>query len=244
FQDKGQAFPLIILDYQMPGMDGLSFVRELQSQYSKDQRPQFLVLSSVSDDSIVKEFNALGAADVLFKPTPGDILRASLEKCASSASGQNADASCPDHTAPVSQFRVSTNEGARKRILAADDNLVNRKVLEHMIDPSQFDVIFAEDGRQAFDLYQSNDVDVVLMDVSMPVMDGIEATKAIRSFEVANTRSHVPIVAITAHAMPEDRERFIATGFDDYLPKPITKDSLSKALAKWCLNEQAKADVA
>ncbi|MEM6537871.1 MAG: response regulator [Pseudomonadota bacterium] len=244
FQDKGQAFPLIILDYQMPGMDGLSFVRELQSQYSKDQRPRFLVLSSVSDDSIVKEFNALGAADVLFKPTPGDILRASLEKCASSASAQNADAAFPDQMVPVSPIRASTNEGTRKRILAADDNLVNRKVLEHMIDPSQFDVIFAEDGRQAFDLYQSNDVDVVLMDVSMPVMDGIEATKAIRSFEIAHTRSHVPIVAITAHAMPEDRERFIATGFDDYLPKPITKDSLAKALAKWCLNEQAKANVA
>ena len=109
------------------------------------------------------------------------------------------------------------------RVLLAEDNKVNQRVAAKILESRGHFVLLADTGRQAVDLFQKEPVDIILMDLQMPEMDGIEATRAIRRMEAG---SHTPIVALTAHAMTTDRERCILAGMDDYLSKPISPDRL------------------
>jgi len=109
------------------------------------------------------------------------------------------------------------------RVLLAEDNKVNQRVAAKILESRGHSVLLADTGRQAVDLFQREAVDVVLMDLQMPEMDGIEATRAIRRMEAGG---HTPIVALTAHAMSTDRDRCISAGMDDYLSKPISPDRL------------------
>jgi PAS domain S-box-containing protein len=119
------------------------------------------------------------------------------------------------------------------RILLAEDNLVNQKVAVGMLTMAGHRVVVANNGKEAVTAFGLDPFDVVLMDVQMPEMDGLEATAAIRRIE-AGTGRHVPIIALTAHAMKGDRERFLAAGMDAYLTKPIGREALSRTLAE-CL---------
>ena len=111
------------------------------------------------------------------------------------------------------------------RILAAEDNMTNQLVFGKMIKALDIDLVFANNGQEAIDLYQSFDPDLVFMDISMPEVDGKEATRRIRDIE-ANTGKHVPIVAMTAHAMPGDEEEILSHGLDHYMTKPLRKAAI------------------
>jgi two-component system sensor histidine kinase/response regulator len=115
------------------------------------------------------------------------------------------------------------------QILLAEDNVVNRKLATALLEKRGHVVIAAENGRVALDLLEHRHVDLVLMDVQMPVMDGLEAIRAIRVKEQGNG-SHLPIIALTAHAMKGDRERCIEAGADEYMTKPIRTDELFAAI--------------
>jgi CheY-like chemotaxis protein/HPt (histidine-containing phosphotransfer) domain-containing protein len=118
---------------------------------------------------------------------------------------------------------------ARYRILLAEDNEINRRVASKMLERAGHTVVTASDGREAVAVFERGHFDLVLMDVQMPVMDGIQATAAIRSAE-KDTGRHVPIVALTARAMKGDEEHFLEVGMDGYLPKPITFESLYETI--------------
>jgi CheY-like chemotaxis protein len=124
------------------------------------------------------------------------------------------------------------------RILLAEDNLVNRKLATLLLQKLGHSVVAAPDGRQAVEVYSNQRFDLVFMDLQMPQMDGFEAMAAMREVE-KSTGNHVPIVALTAHAMKGDRERCLAAGMDDYLSKPIQQDELRHILSR-----HAKARVA
>ncbi len=117
-------------------------------------------------------------------------------------------------------------------ILIAEDNSINRKFIDVLLksDSFRFNAIFAEDGEQALKILESNEIDLVLMDIQMPVMDGIEATKKIRSNK---EYEKLPVIALTAHAMKGDKEKFIDIGCNDYLPKPLKKKDLIAMLEKY-----------
>ncbi len=115
------------------------------------------------------------------------------------------------------------------RVLLAEDNAVNRKVMLHLLERRGFEVSIAEDGRAAVDAYQSGRFDLVLMDVSMPHLDGIQATRLIRALESKTER--IPIIALTAHAMPEDVRRCLESGMDAYLPKPVNNKRLFETIS-------------
>jgi CheY-like chemotaxis protein len=117
--------------------------------------------------------------------------------------------------------------------LLAEDNTVNQRVATRMLEKSGHTVLVAENGRKALDLLDREQVDLVLMDVQMPVMDGFEATALIRQRENGTGR-RLPIIALTAHAMKGDRERCLAAGMDDYLSKPIHAPDLHRAIASLC----------
>ena len=121
--------------------------------------------------------------------------------------------------------------GERGRVLLAEDNPINQKVAVHLLGRLGYGVDLAENGAEAVEMVQRRDYDIVLMDCQMPVMDGFEATRTIRSL---NSRvARIPIVAVTANALPGEREKCLAAGMDDYVPKPVSKETLDEALARW-----------
>lgn len=117
------------------------------------------------------------------------------------------------------------------RVLAAEDNKTNRLVFSKMLKNADIDLTFAENGIEAVDLYESLKPDLVFMDISMPLMDGKEATGKIREVE-ATSGKHVPIIAMTAHAMQGDAEAILEAGLDYYLTKPLKKKDILEKLSE------------
>lgn len=138
----------------------------------------------------------------------------------------------PDLPASPSTEQTAAPSQARKmRVLAAEDNKTNRLVFSKMLKNADIDLTFAENGIEAVDLYKSLAPDVVFMDISMPRMDGKEATGKIREVET-NSGKHVPIIAMTAHAMQGDAEAILEAGLDYYLTKPLKKKDILERLSE------------
>lgn len=122
--------------------------------------------------------------------------------------------------------------GESLQILVAEDNVVNQRLLQSMLEKQRHSVVLVANGREALDQFLARGFDLILLDVQMPVVDGLEAAKAIRALE-ARSGKHIPIIALTAHAMAGDRERCLAAGMDDYLPKPIHVPDLLKMVGSY-----------
>jgi CheY-like chemotaxis protein len=138
----------------------------------------------------------------------------------------------PAPLAPMPALMAGAAPGLRGRILAAEDNAVNRKLITRLLEKAGFRVDVVDNGLQAVEAAARVAYDAVFMDCQMPEMDGFEATEAIRAAEAGTTR-HVPIIALTASVMKADRERCLAAGMDDYLSKPINPGALSEILERW-----------
>jgi CheY-like chemotaxis protein len=119
------------------------------------------------------------------------------------------------------------------RILVAEDNAVNQRLVTRMLEKMGYRVDIAADGYQAVTLAMASRYDLILMDCSMPEMDGYQATAEIRRLNAEGALRRIPIIALTANALPEDRERCLAAGMDDYLSKPIGRDDLRTMLDKY-----------
>jgi CheY-like chemotaxis protein len=117
------------------------------------------------------------------------------------------------------------------RLLLAEDNSINQQVAMHLLGKLGYTVDLAQNGAEAVHMVQQADYDIVLMDCQMPVMDGFEAARAIRNLK--SPASRIPIIAVTANALPGEREKCLAAGMDDYVPKPVSKYALDQALARW-----------
>jgi CheY-like chemotaxis protein len=119
-----------------------------------------------------------------------------------------------------------------------EDNPINQKVACAMLRRLGVRVEVADDGRKALAIFAQGGIDLVLMDVQMPVMDGYEATRSIRDLELARGWPRTPVLALTANAMAEDRDACLAAGMDDFIPKPIAKSALQAALDRWLGGQQ------
>ena len=119
------------------------------------------------------------------------------------------------------------------KVLTAEDNKTNQLVFRKMVKDLDIELQFANNGEEAVDAFQSYDPDMIFVDISLPKMDGKSATKAIRALE-AQTGGHIPIVALTAHAMNGDDNGILAAGLDHYLTKPMRKNEIHAAIAKHC----------
>jgi signal transduction histidine kinase/CheY-like chemotaxis protein len=213
----GRPYSIVLLDFQMPDMDGFDVAARIKG------RPELaattiMMLSSVGQRGDAARCKELGVAAYLTKPVRGAVLRdAILTVLAGSSSSSAAAALVTRH---------SLREGQRGlRILVAEDNPVNQLVALRMLEKRGHTVTVAGDGEQALAAIAKTEFDVVLMDVQMPGMDGLQATAAIRERERGTTK-HLPIVALTAHAMREDRQRCLDAGMDAYLTKPFNANQL------------------
>lgn len=232
---RDTPFDIAVVDYHMPGMDGEELARSIKADPSIAD-VQVVILSSVDSDHLINVFRKIGVIEVLTKPVLPSVLMAIVGRIAADADAVNQKQRADAPSAETTDVSQAPDQGAlarRPRLLIAEDNSVNRLVMKNMIDADLYAATFVEDGRLAYQSYCAGQFDLVLMDVSMPTMDGIEALKAIRAFEAGRQSAPVPVIAITAHAMHGDRERLLDLGFDDYLSKPIEKADLGRLLCKW-----------
>ena len=222
--EQGRPFDLVLLDCNMPGLDGFAVAARVQ-QDPDLASATLIMLTSAGEHGGAARCKELGVAGYLMKPVAAaDLLRTLHTALATEREQTKKTPSVAPAGAPVVR-------GTKLRVLLAEDNPVNRTLGVRMLTKLGYDVVGAEDGRKTVEAVIDGDFDLVLMDLQMPGMDGFEATTAIRERERGSDR-HLPIIALTAHAMQGDRERCIACGMDGFASKPIQSAELTAAIEK------------
>jgi two-component system, sensor histidine kinase and response regulator len=207
--NAGRPFSLVLLDRNMPGMDGYEVAEQIRMAGSQAP-PAILILLSSPTAADAERAKKIGIFRQLSKP----LRRASLLEAIRQAIGDAA------------HFRTRPAPGSLQRakrrlsLLLVEDNAVNQKLGMRMLEKMGHEVRLAANGKQAIEAVQSRSFDLILMDIQMPVLSGVDATRLIRECETTRGR-RTPIIAMTAHAMAGDAEKFLAAGMDAYVSKPI-----------------------
>jgi len=223
---RGEPIPIALVDGMMPEMDGLDLAEHIRSE-PWIAAVRLLLLTSAGQPEDMTRCRALKISACLTKPVRQSELFDAVMK-AMAPWDPPEEIPHPHFDASALSGPVSAQRGFR--VLLAEDHLVNQKVAVRMLQHQRHSVVVAPDGRLALEALRNGRFDLVLMDLQMPEMDGFEALKAIRDRE-AVTGEHMPVIALTAHAMHGDRERCLRAGFDGYLAKPICRADLEEALA-------------
>ena len=219
-RNAGEPFFLVLLDAHMPGMDGFAVAEQIRRD-AELADTKLMLLTSISQRGDTRRWRELGIAACLTKPIKqSDLLDAIMEVL-----------DMPPDAGRLSCVSRDSECESRRRlhILLAEDNAVNQKLTVRMLQKRGHTTVVAGDGREALAALEKQSFDLVLMDVQMPEMDGFEATIAIRERE-KTAGTHIPIIAMTAHAMKGDRERCLAIGMDGYISKPIKAAELYEAV--------------
>jgi signal transduction histidine kinase/DNA-binding response OmpR family regulator len=221
---EGTPFSLMLLDAHMPGMDGFEVARHVRDQTDAGKL-SVVMLSSADCVDGYERCRQLGLAGYLVKPIKqSELLNSILDALGCESPATAVAPALEEPTEP------STGDRQVRRILLAEDNHVNQQLMVRILEREGHTVVVAENGQDAVRLAEEGNVDIVLMDVQMPVMDGLEATAAIRSSQNDTVRQ-LPIIALTAHAMSGDREKCLAAGMDAYIAKPIQIAELRAVVA-------------
>ena len=213
--DKGKPYQILLLGSRLSGVDGFEVAKSVRERlYGEDLK--IILLTSMGKKGDAEECSKFGISAYLVKPVKqSDLLDAIML-----ALGHLTDEKPPLIT------RYTIEEARRRlRILVVEDTIVNQKVVSAMLEKRGHAVVITSNGREALESLEGASFDLILMDVQMPEMDGFEATRLIREKEQADG-GHIPIVAMTAHAMKGDREKCLAARMDDYISKPIREGDL------------------
>jgi CheY-like chemotaxis protein len=224
--DAGAPYRLLVLDADMPEIDGEAVAARVSSEPGLGA-PAVIMLSSAATLRDPEHLRELGVSRFMMKPVNPQDMRAAV------AAAMGADPAAGVGEAPK---RSATTSGAVRplRVLVAEDGDVNRMVAQRLLEKRGHSAVLVDNGREALQAVQRDEFDLVLMDVQMPEMDGFAATRAIRDLErERGGGAHVPIVAMTAHAMRGDREKCLEAGMDAYLAKPLRTAELDEILARW-----------
>ena len=216
----GTPFDLVILDGDMPGLDGFAVAQRIRDD-PELAAGALILLTSACQQGDVRRCRELGVAGYLMKPVAATDLLRTIQMVLGEAAREG-------QLAPESDGAAASPPPAQLRILLADDNPVNRTLAVRMLERHGHQVVAVENGREAVAQVERARFDIVLMDVEMPEMNGFEATAAIRERETAG---RIPIIALTAHVMPGDRDRCLAAGMDAHVTKPIQAGELFAAIA-------------
>jgi two-component system sensor histidine kinase/response regulator len=215
-KSSGQPFSLILIDGQMPEMDGFTLAEHLGKD-NKQNGAVVIMLTSAGNTGDAARCRELGIAAYLMKPVRQAELLESILRVLQKAPAEKATPLVTRHSLRETRRRA--------RILLAEDNPVNQTLAVRLLEKRGFNVTVAGDGHAAVAAVEKDSFDLILMDVQMPDMDGFQATAAIREKE-KHTGAHIPIVAMTAHALKGDQERCLAAGMDGYVCKPIRTSEL------------------
>ena len=216
-----ESYKLLVLDWRMPGMDGIDTAAAILSDASIEPKPPMFMVSAYANAELVKQTNEMGFKGLLFKPVNQSFLFnlvvETLGKGIITLSEVSHDKSA-----------ISDLKGAK--ILLVEDNEINRQVAQEILSSTGIEVYEAFNGQHALDFLEESEVDLVLMDIQMPVMDGYEAASRIRQ---QMKYKDMPIIAMTAHAMVGDIEASRAAGMNGHISKPFDPEDLFAILLKW-----------
>jgi len=229
---SGDPYHVVLLDMQMPGMDGEQTARAIKSDPAvKDVK--ILILTSMGHRGDAARLEALGCSGYLLKPVKQqmlfDAVMAVLGREKEESSGL------------ITRHVISEKRKLNLRLLLAEDNPINQKVAVTVLQKAGYSVDAVDNGLDVLVRVKANQYSAILMDVQMPGMDGFEATQQIREWEKARG-THIPIIAMTAHAMQGDRERCLEAGMDDYITKPLQPKVLFSALDRWTQAHSLRAE--
>ena len=227
--NRGQPFQLMLSDVHMPGRDGFDLVQDVRRDQNLNDLAIILLTSAcrTGDSTLSQELHVAGR---LMKPVSQPELFAVVERVLGVASSNDLE---PNGTVDVSSGADENPRVLPLKILLTEDSRPNQLVARAILSEHNHEVIVAENGLEALDLLEQQQFDVVFMDLQMPEMDGIEATTRIRQREYGTSR-HQQIIAMTAHAIQGDREQCLQAGMDDYVSKPVRKDTLAAVIAGSC----------
>lgn len=230
----GDPFRIAILDMQMPEMDGESLGLAIKSD-SRLKDTRLVMMTSFGRRGDARRLRDIGFAAYLTKP----VKQSQLFDCLVMVL-EGGPAPDTREAALVTRHTLNEARCGRARILLVEDNATNQQVALSILEKLGFGADLAANGIDALRAMEKTRYDVVLMDVQMPVMDGFEATRLIRSGKTEVPDPRIPIIAMTAHAMKGDRERCLEAGMDDYISKPIAPRALAEALEKWSGKTRAR----
>ncbi|MBA5604271.1 response regulator [Duganella sp. FT3S] len=218
-----QPYQFVLLDWQMPGLDGVQTAKAIQA-LPLAQPPHLAVLSAHARHELRQQAAFLGIEQVLSKPVNGSLLFDTMMHLANLEPDQVPDEALP----PVAVASLPSIHGAR--VLLVEDNEVNQQVAREMLVGAGLQVDIANHGAECLTMLDRQHYDLVLMDMQMPVMNGLQATEAIRA---DGRYADLPIVAMTANVLTEDRERCREAGMNDFVGKPIEPEALWAQLLRW-----------
>lgn len=218
-------FDLVIQDYMMPGMDGLELARRIRAMPRHRNLP-LIILSSAEKQLGHSVKSALFPCELVLKPVRAEQLQNTINRILLPQPAPEAGNASP-------RPGPDPAPGKTLRVLLAEDNLTNQLVVRKMLKSHPISITIAANGSEALKAYEKERPDLVLMDMMMPEMDGIEATQRIRILENRQNLGHCPVIALTANALPGDQEKCLASGMDDFLSKPVSKAQLWAAIQKW-----------
>ncbi len=220
----GHPYDVVYLDWRMPGMDGMETARRIRS-LGLACPPIFLMVTAHGREEVLKEAEGAGIENVLVKPVSASLL---FDTTMGVLGGRQVPQPPGADEWAAADQRLACLRGAR--VLLVEDNDINQQVARELLLEVGLRVDVADNGQIALELAQRNAYDLVFMDMQMPVMDGVTATRALR--KLAGLQ-HLPIVAMTANAMTQDRRKCIDAGMNDYLVKPIDPKELTSILLRW-----------
>jgi signal transduction histidine kinase/DNA-binding response OmpR family regulator/HPt (histidine-containing phosphotransfer) domain-containing protein len=231
--DRNEPYDMAFIDWQMPGIDGIETGKRIRALPHAEHHPHLVMVTAYGREEVLRQADQTSFENVLIKPVTPSMLFDSVVQ----ALGTSQTPREPQETS-TSQIDFSAIRGAR--VLLVEDNELNREVAIGLLEDAHLNIEQAENGAVAVQMITKQPYDLVLMDMQMPVMDGISATKAIRS----DPRfAALPIIAMTANAMDRERDACLAAGMNDHLAKPIDPDKLFNALSRW-IAPRAKSGVA
>jgi CheY-like chemotaxis protein len=221
---SGRPIDLVLMDWRLPGINGIEASRRIKANPTFSRIPEILMVSAFEREEVLS-----GHSDVIFdgflsKP----VSRKNLIDAIGAALGSNAT---PPETVPATVApTIAAPELVGRRVLLVEDNEVNRFLATELLTELGIDVAIATNGQECVDRANGEVFDLVLMDIQMPVMDGLTATRLLRG---ESRFKSLPIIAMTAHAMMGDRERSLQAGMNDHLTKPINPETLKETLVRW-----------
>ncbi|MBI5248638.1 MAG: response regulator [Desulfomonile tiedjei] len=222
---KAHPYKLVVMDWRMPGMDGIKASAVIKAHPRLPQKPKIIIATAYGREEVMQRSEKVGVDGFLLKPVGQSVLFDAIMV----AFGKEAS-----EGESVARVRDSDEEELRRirgaSVLLAEDNEINQQVAKEILEQAGLVVSIANNGTEAVEMVKAGNVDAVLMDIQMPVMGGLEATREIRKDQGFRD---LPIIAMTAHAMAGDREKSLEAGMNDHVTKPIDPEQLLSALVKW-----------
>ena len=222
--EEDNPYQLVLVDWRLPGMDGLEFCQTITERYADDVRPKLTLATGYYAEELSEKAKQAGVNDIISKPFTASTLGRSL---ASTLFQRE----LPDENDAESGDGIPESI-LRAPILVVEDNEINQQVAREILTSHKFKVDIVENGQLAVEAVHNKNYSLVLMDIQMPVMDGLKAARTIRA---DFNYQQLPILAMTANAMSGDEERSLAAGMQGHIAKPIDEQQLIKAIIKWAV---------